>query len=39
MHRVSVWEAERKITLGKPTHRWERNIKVDLKYNVRAHPE
>ena len=38
MHCVFVGKAERKGTLGKPRHRWEGNIIVDLKYNGRAHP-
>jgi hypothetical protein len=37
MHSVSVGKVERKKTLGKPRHRWEDNIIVDLKHNCRAH--
>ena len=35
---VFVGKAEWKRTLEKPTHRWEGNITVDLKYSGRAHP-
>ena len=30
-HRVLVGEPERKRPLGRPRHRWENNIKMDLQ--------
>ena len=31
MHRVLVWKPEGKRPLGRPRHRWEDNIKMDLE--------
>ena len=31
MHRVLVGKPEGKRPLGRPTHRWENNIKMDLR--------
>ena len=31
VHRVLVWKPERKRPLGRPRHRWEDNIKMDLQ--------
>ena len=31
MHRVLVWKPEGKRPLGRPRHRWEDNIKMDLR--------
>ena len=30
-HRVLVWKPEGKRPLGRPRHRWEDNIKMDLQ--------
>jgi hypothetical protein len=30
-YRVFVWQPEGKRPLGRPTHRWENNIKIDLR--------
>jgi hypothetical protein len=32
-YRVLVGKSERKRPLGRPRHRWEDNIKMDLKYD------
>jgi len=31
VYRVLVGRSERKIALGRPRHRWEDNIKMDLR--------
>jgi len=31
VYRVLVWKPERKRTLGRPRHRWEDNIKMDIQ--------
>ena len=31
VHRVLVWKPERKRPLGRPTRRWEDDIKMDLQ--------
>ena len=31
VHRVLVWTPEGKRPLGRPRHRWEDNIKMDLQ--------
>ena len=31
VHRVLVWKPEVKRPLGRPRHRWEDNIKIDLQ--------
>jgi len=31
VHRVLVWKPEGKRPLGRPRHRWEDNIKMDLR--------
>ena len=31
VYRVLVWKHEGKSPLGRPTHRWEDNIKIDLQ--------
>ena len=31
VHRVLVWKPEGKRPLGRPRHRWEDNIKLDLQ--------
>ena len=31
VHRVRVWKPEGKRPLGRPRHRWEDNIKMDLQ--------
>jgi len=31
VYRILVGRYERKRTLGRPTHRWEDNIKIDLE--------
>jgi hypothetical protein len=31
VHRVLVWKPEEKKPLGRPRHRWEDNIKMDLQ--------
>jgi hypothetical protein len=35
-HSVFVGKPARKRTLGKPRHRWEGTITMELKYNERA---
>ena len=31
VHRVPVWKPEGKRPLGRPRHRWEVNIKMDIR--------
>ena len=31
VHRVLIWKPEGKRPLGRPRHRWEDNIKMDLQ--------
>ena len=31
VYRVLLWKPEGKRTLGRPKHRWENNIKIDLQ--------
>jgi len=36
VYRVLVVKREGKKALGRPRHRWEDNIKMDLKWNLTA---